>query len=226
MIVAETKPFEEIKDILSSYKKILILGCGSCTTVCMSGGKKQVELLASALRMAKKIEGNEIQVGEMTILRQCDPEFIARIKGEAEQYDVILSMACGAGVQVLAESLGGMPVLPALNTLFIGVTEDEGVWSERCLACGECILWRTGGICPVTRCAKSLTSGPCGGSQKGFCEVSKNTPCVWQQIYARLKKLNQLHFLKEVPQPKTKPVHPRKMIREDLRPKKESSKGA
>ena len=226
MIVAEIKPFEEIKEMLKDHKRILILGCGTCTTVCLSGGKKQVELLALALRMARKIEGDEIHVREQTILRQCDPEFIDRIKDETDQNDVILSMACGAGVQAVAERLGGIPVLPALNTVFIGVTEDEGVWSERCLACGECILWRTGGICPVTRCAKSLTSGPCGGSQKGLCEVSKNTPCVWQQIYARLKKLNQLHFLKEVPHPKTKPVHPRKMIREDLRPKKESSKGA
>jgi ferredoxin len=225
MIVAEIKPFEEIKVMLKDYKRILILGCGTCTTVCLSGGKKQVEILASALRIAKKVEGDEIQVGEKTILRQCDPEFIDNIKDDLVQYDVILSMACGAGVQALAEGIEGIPVLPALNTVFIGVAEDKGVWSERCLACGECILWRTGGICPVTRCAKSLTSGPCGGSQKGLCEVSKNTPCVWQLIYSRLKKLNQLNFLREVPTPKTKPIHPRKVIREDLRLKKETSKG-
>jgi ferredoxin len=225
MIVAEIKPFEEIKNMLEGYKNILILGCGTCTTICRSSGRKQVELLASELRMARKIESNEINVGEQMILRQCDPEFIDRVKGEAEKYDVILSMACGAGVQALADRFGGIPVLPALNTVFIGVTEEKGVWSERCLACGECILWRTGGICPVTRCAKGLTSGPCGGSQRGLCEVSKDTPCVWQLIYARLRKFNQLHFLKESYQPKAKPVHPRKLIREDLRSKKEQTKG-
>jgi ferredoxin len=225
MIVAEIKPFEEIKEMLKGYKKVLILGCGTCTTVCRSGGRKQVELLASALRMAGKTGGNEINVGEQTILRQCDPEFIIRIKDEAEQYDVILSMACGAGVQAMAEIFREIPVLPALNTVFIGITEEKGVWSERCLACGECILWRTGGICPVTRCAKGLIEGPCGGSQRGLCEVSKDTPCAWQLIYARLKKLNQLHFLKEAAQPKTKPVHPRKLVREDLRSKKEPTKG-
>ncbi|MGB9715164.1 MAG: methylenetetrahydrofolate reductase C-terminal domain-containing protein [Thermodesulfovibrionales bacterium] len=223
MIVAEIKPFEEIRGMLENYRRILILGCGTCTTVCFSGGKKQVEFLASALRIAKGKEGKEVQIGEHTILRQCDPEFIDSIKKDLERYDVILSMACGAGVQALVERLGEIPVLPALNTVFIGIAEDKGVWSERCLACGECILWKTGGICPVTRCAKSLTSGPCGGSQRGLCEVSKNTPCVWQLIYVRLSKLNQLHLLKELSNPKTKPVHPRKVIREDLILKKEPS---
>lgn len=222
MIVAEIKPFEEIKDMLKDYNKVLILGCGSCVTVCLSGGEREVELLASSLRIARKIEGNEITVGERTILRQCDPEFIGQIRDEADQCGVILSMACGAGVQAMAERFTESYILPALNTMFIGMTEEQGVWVERCLACGDCILWRTGGICPVARCAKSLINGPCGGSQNGLCEVSKDTPCVWQQIYARLVKLNMLHYLKEIHQPKTKPVHPKRLVREDLRLKKET----
>ncbi len=226
MIVAEIKPFKEIKDMLKGYKKVLILGCGTCVTVCQSGGKRQVELLASALRTSEKIEGNEIIVGERIIPRQCEPELIDRIKDEAQQHDVILSMGCGDGVQTIAERLPERHVLPALNTLFIGVAEEKGIWSERCLACGECILWRTGGICPVARCAKSLINGPCGGSQRGLCEVSKDTPCVWQLIYARLEKLNQLFFFEEIYQPKTKPIHPRRLVREDLRLKKEPTKGA
>lgn len=225
MIVAEIKPFEEIKDILRDYNKVLIVGCGSCVTVCLTGGERQVELLASALRMARKIEGNEIIVGERTILRQCDPEFIDQIKDEATQYDAILSMACGAGVQGIAERLGSIPVLPAMNTSFIGISDGQGKWVEVCAACGDCILWKTGGICPVARCAKSLINGPCGGSQGGLCEVSKDTPCAWQQIYARLVKLNQLHFLKGMSLPKTRPVHPRRLVREDLSLKKEPTKG-
>jgi len=217
MIVAEIKPFEEIKDMLKGYKKVLILGCGSCVTVCLTGGEKQVELLASALRMTGKIKGKEISIGEQTILRQCDPEFIDQIKNEASQYDAILSMACGAGVQGVTELLGSIPVLPAMNTTFLGVSDGQGTWLEVCAACGDCILGKTGGICPVARCAKGLIYGPCGGSQGGFCEVSKDTPCVWQQIYARLVKLNQLHLLMGMSQPKTKPVHPRKLVREDLR---------
>ncbi|MEW6001984.1 MAG: methylenetetrahydrofolate reductase C-terminal domain-containing protein [Nitrospirota bacterium] len=225
MIVAEIKPFDEIKDMLKDYKKVLILGCGTCVTVCLSGGERQVELLASALRMARKIEGDEIIVGERTILRQCDPEFIDQIKAEATQYDIILSMACGAGVQAIADRLQDSPVLPALNTIFIGINEEQGVWSQRCLACGDCILSKTGGICPVARCAKSLINGPCGGSQGGFCEVSKGTPCVWQQIYVRLTKLKGLDFLRKISEPKTKAVHPRKLVKEDLRLNKEATKG-
>ncbi|HZV48020.1 MAG TPA: methylenetetrahydrofolate reductase C-terminal domain-containing protein [Thermodesulfovibrionales bacterium] len=225
MIVAELKPFEEIKNMIRDYKKVLVLGCGSCVTVCMSGGERQVELLASALTMARKLAGNEVTAGEKTILRQCDPEFIDQIKDEVSQYDAILSMACGAGVQGIAESLRDTPVLPAMNTTFIGLSDGKGTWVEVCAACGNCILNETGGICPMARCAKSLISGPCGGSRGGMCEVSKDNPCVWQLIYDRLSKLNKLDSLKRKSESKTKPVHPRKMVREDLRLKKEPTKG-
>lgn len=225
MIVAELKPFKEIENMLRDYKKVMVLGCGTCVTVCMSGGERQVELLASALRMAGRLERNEIIAGEKTILRQCDPEFIDQIKDEASNYDAILSMACGAGVQGVAERLAGIHILPAMNTTFIGVSDGQGTWIEACAACGDCILDRTGGICPVARCAKSLINGPCGGSKGGLCEVSKNNPCVWQQIYARLGKLNLISLLKGMSQPKTRPVHPRKLIKEDLRLKKKSIKG-
>jgi ferredoxin len=47
MIVAEIKPFGEIKDMLKDYNKIFVIGCGTCVTVCLSGGERQVELLAS-----------------------------------------------------------------------------------------------------------------------------------------------------------------------------------
>lgn len=225
MIVAELKPFKEIENMLRDYKKVMVLGCGTCVTVCMSGGERQVELLASALRMARRLERNEIIVGDNTILRQCDPEFIDQIKDEASKYDAILSMACGAGVQGVAGRLAGIHILPAMNTTFIGVSDGQGTWIEACAACGDCILDRTGGICPVTRCAKSLINGPCGGSQGGLCEVSKNNPCVWQEIYARLGKLNLISLLKGMSQPKTRPVHPRKLVKEDLRLKKELIKG-
>ncbi|MBM4137212.1 MAG: hypothetical protein FJ241_10345 [Nitrospira sp.] len=225
MVIAEIKPFEEIKNLLKKYKKILVAGCGSCVTVCLSGGKKQVELLASALRTARKIESDDVVVGEMVIPRQCEPKFVDMIKDEAGKYEVILSMGCGAGVQEIAERIENIPVLPALNTTFIGMADEQGQYLEVCAACGDCILSMTGGICPVTRCAKSLINGPCGGSQGGLCEVSKDNPCVWQLIYDRLVKLNMLYLLKGISQPKTRSVHPRRMVREDLKLKKESTKG-
>jgi ferredoxin len=197
MIVAEIKPFEEIKSMLKGRKKILVLGCGTCVTVCMSGGEKQVGLLASALRMSKKIEGEEGSIGEKTVLRQCDPEFIDQIREDAGKHDVILSMACGAGVQGVAGWLKDIEVLPAMNTRFIGISEGQGSWVEACAACGDCILASTGGICPVTTCPKGILNGPCGGNKKGKCEVSPDIPCAWIKIYDRMKELGRLADLKK-----------------------------
>jgi len=215
MIVAERKPLAEIKEMISSYKKVLVLGCGSCVTVCLTGGKKQVEMLASALRAMKKAEGAEIVIGERTIPRQCEPKFVDQITEEASRYDVILSMACGIGVQGIVERLKKPPVIPAMNTTFLGMADGKGNFDEVCLACGNCLLGFTGGICPVARCAKSLINGPCGGSQRGLCEASKDNPCVWQLIYNRLKELDMLHLLKNVSHKRKWPVHPQKLSKED-----------
>jgi ferredoxin len=197
MIVAELKPFEEIKNLIKDYRKVLVLGCGSCVTVCMSGGAKQVELLASAIRMGMGIDGNKISVGEKTILRQCDPEFIEQIKDDLSQYDAVLSMACGAGVQGISEWTKGIVVLPAMNTRFIGLADGQGKWVEICAACGDCVLGTTGGICPVTLCPKGILNGPCGGNKKGKCEVSPDVPCAWVRIYERMKELGKLNELRK-----------------------------
>lgn len=198
MIVAEVKPFKEIKEMLKDFKKVLVLGCGTCVTVCMSGGERQVELLASALRMARKLEGNEITTGEVTILRQCDPEFIDKIIDETSHYDAVLSMACGAGVQGVAEKIKNKPVLPAMNTRFIGLTEDQGTWVEVCAACGDCVLGLTGGICPIATCPKGILNGPCGGNKNGKCEVNLEMPCAWVKIYEKTKELGTLDNLKKI----------------------------
>lgn len=197
MIVAEIKPFEEIRALVSDCKKVLVLGCGSCVTVCMSGGEKQVELLAAALRLARNVEGNAITVGEKTVLRQCDPEFIQQIKDEFAHYDAVLSMACGAGVQGISEWMENVVVLPAMNTRFIGLSDGQGKWVEICAACGDCVLGTTGGICPVTACPKGILNGPCGGNKKGKCEVSPDVPCAWVRIYERMKDLGKLNELKK-----------------------------
>jgi len=197
MIVAEVKPFDEINGIVGDFRKVLVLGCGSCVTVCMSGGEKQVELLAAALRMARAAEGKEITVGERTILRQCDQEFIHQLQDELPKYDAVLSMACGAGVQGIAAWAKNTLVLPAMNTRFIGLSEGQGKWVEICSACGDCVLGITGGICPLTSCPKGLLNGPCGGNKKGKCEVSPDVPCAWVRIYERMKELGKLDVLKK-----------------------------
>ena len=202
MIVGERKPFEEIKESLRGYKKVLILGCGTCVSVCMAGGEKEVELLATQLRIANKLEKEDVEIKEATIQRQCDKEYIEPIMKMVEECDVVLSMACGAGVQMVSDFSELIPVMPGLNTRFIGVADGEGSWSEKCRACGNCVLGEHAGICPITRCPKSILNGPCGGSQLGKCETDPNRDCAWALIYDRLMKQGKLDNIIKVAPPK------------------------
>ncbi len=202
MIVAKRKSLEQIEAMLEGFEKVLIVGCGTCVAVCMAGGEKEVELLAAELRMRSKLQGRPRTIDEMTVTRQCDKEYLEQLAKHVAEYDAILSTGCGAGVQFLAERYDDKIVLPALNTLFIGVTEGPGVWSQRCTACSECILDQTGGICPMTICAKNLLNGPCGGTNHGKCEVDGQKDCAWTLIYRRLEKLGRLDLLEKIQPPK------------------------
>jgi ferredoxin len=216
MIVAERKLLDQITGSLKGYSGVLIAGCGTCVSVCMAGGEKEVGLLASELRMKSRLDGKDLKVGEVTIERQCDREFIQPIIEKAREYDAVLSMACGAGVQLMAEVLEPQHVIPALNTRFIGVTQAEGAWVEKCRACGNCMLADYGGICPVTVCAKGLVNGPCGGSKAGKCEASPEKDCAWVLIYNRLKKQDRLDLVRRMFQPKdfSAQQHPGRVINE------------
>lgn len=221
MIVAKRKPIEEIIQELEGYPRILIAGCNECVTVCEAGGKKEVAVLGSALRMAFMNQGKDVKIDEVTLERQCDHEYLEELRRTIDQYDAVLSLACGVGVQFIAEKYTRTPVLPGVDTCFMGVTEERGVWSERCQGCGQCILALTGGICPVSRCAKRLFNGPCGGSSKGKCEISKEVPCGWQLIVDRLKELGRFEEYEKITPIKDWSTEraggPRKVVREDVR---------
>lgn len=221
MIVADRKPIEEIIEEVKGYEKILIAGCNECVTVCEAGGKKEVSVLASALRMYFMNQGKNAKIDEVTLERQCDHEYLEEIRKMIEEYDVVLSLACGVGVQFLAEKYLNKPVLPGVNTSFMGVTEERGVWTERCQGCGQCILASTAGICPISRCAKRLFNGPCGGSTKGSCEINKELACAWQLIIDRLKELGKLDEYERIAPIKDWSTEraggPRKVVREDMR---------
>jgi ferredoxin len=221
MIVAERKPIDEIMGFVKNCKKILLVGCNECVTVCYAGGKKEVEILASALTMAFMKQGKELEIKEVTLERQCDHEYLEEIRNIIDEYDAVVSLACGVGVQFMAEKYLRTPIFPGLNTLFMGVTEERGVWSERCQACGQCILGQTAGICPISRCAKRLLNGPCGGSTNGKCEINKEIDCAWQLIIDRLKELGRLDDYDELIPIKDWSTEraggPRKVVREDLR---------
>ena len=192
MIIAEIKKLDELKQMLDGYKRVLIAGCGGCTAVCLAGGQKEVNDLNTKLTILFKEENTPIELEGFTVERQCEVPFLAELDRQVESCDAILSMACGAGIQFVAERYPDKPVFPAVNSVFVGVNKDIGWYEERCKCCGDCVLAITGGICPVTMCAKGLFNGPCGGPQGGHCEVDKDTPCAWIQIYERLKTQGRL----------------------------------
>lgn len=223
MVVGERKALSEIKEMVRPYAKILIAGCDTCTAECLSGGRKQVAELAAALEMAFRLEGKNQEILEISVDRQCIHEFLLDVIEKAEEVEAVVSMACGAGVQSLAERLPAKPIYPGLNTTFIGETVSAGLWQERCRGCGDCLLGLTAGLCPVTRCAKGLLNGPCGGSQGGRCEISAvlkcDVPCVWALIYERLAQQGGLERLTAYTPPKDwrlgGAIGPRQLVRSD-----------
>lgn len=221
MIVAQRKNIQDLKSLLAQHKKILVLGCGTCVTVCLAGGEREVGMISSALRIAYKLDEQEHDILELTIERQCENEFMEQIIDKVQDVDAVLSLACGAGVQAMAERFPNTPVYAGLDTKFIGILQEQGIWTEKCAACGQCVLGEYGAVCPITRCSKSLLNGPCGGARDGKCEVSPDTDCGWQLIYDRLKAIGQLDRLTE-----PAPIHDwsksheggcRKIVREDQR---------
>jgi ferredoxin len=220
MIVGKQKPLMEIWEMIKARKKVLVFGCNTCVAVCHAGGNKEAQVLASLLRMQAKQEGLDIEIKDTGIERQCDHEFFDAAQEDIEWADAVLSTACGVGVQFSAEKFHTTPIYPGLDTTFMGATEKLGLWTERCQGCGTCVLGQTGGICPISRCAKRVLNGPCGGSTNGKCEISKDVDCAWQLIVDRLIALNQMDDYEELAPIKDwstdRAGGPRKVVREDM----------
>ena len=183
MIVAEQKTLDEMKTLIGEAHNVLVVGCGTCVTVCFAGGSREAAIVAASLRMATKLDGNSTAVSDVTVQRQCEWEYLDEIAEQIKAADVVLSLGCGIGVQAIAEHFPQTWVVPGLNTSFLGLPTEQGIWAERCAACGDCLLGRTGGICPIARCSKSLLNGPCGGSEDGHCEVNPDIPCALSLIH-------------------------------------------
>ncbi len=198
MIVGDLKPLEEIVSTINEFKNILVVGCGGCVSVCLTGGEKEAHSLAGDLSKTRHYKNNPPNFQVDIIQRQCEPDWLEMYFEIPENIDAVLTLACGAGVQTMATIFEPLPVIPALNTSFIGSLIEPGVFQEMCRGCGDCMLAYTGGICPVARCAKSVFNGPCGGASNGSCEIDKNTPCAWMMIFYRLKKMNRLDLMHKV----------------------------
>ena len=202
MIVAERKPFDEILEMLKPYKRVCVLGCGGCVSVCLTGGEKQAQELSMQLRLAARQKGLKMEVDYDCITRQCDKEFIENLKQDPKKYDAVLSIACGVGVQFMSELYPEATFLPGMNTTFYGANTAMGTWTEYCHGCGDCVLAVTCGICPIARCSKSLVNGTCGGTNHGKCEVSPDMDCAWYLIYKRMKETGRLDELRTIRSPR------------------------
>ncbi len=196
--------------MIAPYERVLILGCGTCMTVCDVGGEREVSFLHNALGVAQARSGGGAHTfSEDTVKRQCDYEFLDPLAGKLDDVDAILSLGCGIGVQAIVERFPDTVVLPGVNTSFMGMTKEWGVWDERCAACGDCRLEETAGICPITRCTKGILNGPCAGTKKGKCEANPDMDCAWILIYQRLERLHQLEKMRRYYPPRNFRAIPR-----------------
>lgn len=197
MIISETKPFVQIIDSLKGHTRIFLVGCGECAATCKTGGEPELAKMKEALEAAgKKIVGM-CMPSAPCVASQTKAEFAKNMKSLREA-EAILVLACGLGAQSVKDNDRlGLAVLPALNSVFGAVIDAQGNFLEKCSLCGECVLDKTGGICPVTLCPKGLMNGPCGGVSKGKCEVDKDKDCAWVLIYKELEKKGKLKDLRD-----------------------------
>ncbi len=198
MIVLRQKPADEICDMIGRHTRVLLVGCNTCAAVSLAGGETEVDTLHQLLKLAIARRATYVEFAPAVLQRQCEPEYIEGLQHEG--YDAILSLGCGAGVALLAETLG-KPVYPALDTLFIGSSQGLASWRAECSACGKCVMGATAGICPITRCAKGILNGPCGGVSEGQCELG-DRPCAWVEIYERLETFERVDKFEEIAPPK------------------------
>ena len=226
MIVGSQKPLDEIWEMIKDFKKVLVFGCNTCVAICHSGGEKEAQTLASMLKTKAGQEGVSLEVDSLAVQRHCEPEYFTPVMDKVSEYDLVLSTACGVGVNFLSERIGEVPVYPGLNTTFFGAVQEPGVFVELCAGCGDCILHMTGGICPIARCSKTLMNGPCGGTDQGKCEISADVDCAWFLIVERMKKLGTMEKLLEVRPPRdwSPGTHggPRRVVMEHIKDLDES----
>jgi len=190
--ITSNKSQEKVINALRGYDRVFIAGCGTCATMCRTGGVDEVGKMAKDLK-----EAGKLITGTLVIPTACDTlthECLSQNKQALDDAQVVLVMSCAFGVQTVAE-YAGRPVQPALDTLFFGLETSPGNFSEVCLQCGECILAQTGGICPVTSCHKGLLNGPCGGTNDGKCEIGNDIDCAWTLVYERLKNMDRLDLM-------------------------------
>jgi len=198
MIITQQKDISEVYELIKSYNKILITGCDGCCQPPRS--LNEAKVLGQLLELKAKTEGKELKWKAITVLRQCDDRIVGTTcRPYVEEFEAIVTLACGLGVVMMNKVLPNILTYPAQNSMFGGVQDNsQNNYIELCETCGDCIIGETGGVCPRAGCAKHLSNGPCGGMVEGMCEVGGYTiPCAWVRIWARLKEFDRLDLFKK-----------------------------
>jgi len=223
MIIQKQKDLETIKKSLGEFNKVFIVGCADCATACKTGGEEELAAMKTALEAAGKTVTGTSVFDTACLLGEVRKK-IAENQAAIDAADAVLIMACGSGVQAVGDYLENKPVIPGVDALFIGEVLRAGKYEEKCQACGECILDLTDGICPLTRCAKGLLNGPCGGYKNGKCEIDPDKDCAWVLIYKRLKERGHIDKMRQIMAAKdnSKVHRPRRLVWE--RPQKVGEK--
>lgn len=205
--ITRQKPFSEVVQLLERFNRVFIIGCGTCATMARTGGRDEVLEMKNRLQ-----ETGKLVTGWTVIPTACD-EMTGETARENEEAiknaGCSLVMACALGVQRVNSYLNSKAVIPALDTLFIGMEETPGTFYEACAQCGQCVLGETAGICPLTACNKGLLNGPCGGTNNGKCEVDKEKDCAFTLIYRRLKEQSRLDLMRKYHPPRNYQAVPR-----------------
>jgi len=188
------KPLEEILGALKDGEKVMVVGCGNCAAKARSGGEPETREMVRRLReRGVTVTGWAVPPNNGSLCKLSTTKTLLNEdhKAETEAADSFLVLACGQGVHTVVDATDGCLVHPGCDTIFGGETVRDDFISEYCSLCGECVLESTGGLCPVTLCAKSLLNGPCGGAKNGKCEVFPERDCGWRLIFDRLKSLGR-----------------------------------
>lgn len=195
MIVSTQKPFGDVLAALEGGSRVFIVGCAKCATVCKAGGEEEVFRMQDALTAAGKEVTGTIVIDETCHILRTSRDLRAR-KEQVEEADFLLVLSCGAGIQSVSE-ISEKKVVAGTDSKFLGNIKRFGQFEQRCSLCGDCRLNDSGGVCPVTVCAKGLLNGPCGGMQEGNCEVDAEHRCAWVTIYERLERQGRAASLEQ-----------------------------
>jgi ferredoxin len=198
MIITRQKDFNTVLNLLKDKKKVFLVGCGECATTCNTGGEEQIAEIKSRLEAAGKVVTGWAVPDAPCISAQIKTAMAKNRKALGES-DAILVYGCGSGTQSVKENDRlNLDVFSGNDTICAATVDSAGNFKEVCSSCGDCLLELTEGICPVTRCAKGLMNGPCGGQKDGKCEVDREKDCAWILIYKKKIEKNRVADLKSV----------------------------